>query len=180
MRIRPATPADAPALTEVYADAVRTLGPRHYSDRQVAAWAASADNSATLALRDDCTTLVGQVADDTAGFVTLEPKKDAAARVAMLYVAARFGRRGYGTRLLDAILSAAADREFNTVSAEASVFSLPVFVRRGFVVRAIEQVERQGVKIVRHEMVLHCPLPSSTGTPGNCTRSSKQASIVLP
>ena len=51
--LRPYHPADAIALTDLYARSVRHYGPRAYTPAQVAAWAATADVVRTAARCSD-------------------------------------------------------------------------------------------------------------------------------
>jgi putative acetyltransferase len=150
MRIREATEADAPALAVLFADAVRAAGPARYTPTQVDAWAAAADDPRALyarLLRHE--TLVAEDETGPIGFAGLAPD----GHVTALYVRPGRMRRGVGTALLDAVLARAAARGFGRLYAEASLFSLPLFERAGFVVTDVETVERRGVRFERHRVV---------------------------
>ncbi|MGB3541787.1 N-acetyltransferase family protein [Rubrivirga sp.] len=147
--IRTSVPADIPHLARIYGDAVRSAGPSHYTADQVEAWAAWSDdaeafNRSVLRAR----TFVAEESGELVGFSTLEPD----GRVGMLYVRGDHQRRGLGGRLLAAAVTTAVEGGMDHAYAEASAFSLPVFLGAGFEVTKVETVERGGVAFERHRV----------------------------
>ena len=149
MTVREAHAADLLHFAPVFADAVRTAGPSRYTPEQVSAWVRAADDPEAfgrqmLAAR----TFVAEDERGVAGFVTLEPD----GRVAMLHVRGDRQRRGLGGRLLAVAVGAAAEGGAERAVAEASAFSLPLFLRAGFAVVEVETVVREGVTFRRHRV----------------------------
>lgn len=154
--LRDAAPADAAALAAVFADAIRTAGPRHYTPEQVAAWSAVGADPAAFARRLlTGRTWVAEEGGAAVGFAVLCDD----GRVGALYIRGDRQGRGIGRRLLEAVLGAARARGEARLYAEASAFSLPLFERVGFAVVGTERVERDGVWFERHlvERVLEGP-----------------------
>ena len=149
MTVREAHAADLLHFAAVFADAVRTAGPSRYTPEQVDAWVRAADNPEAfgrqmLAAR----TFVAEDERGVAGFVTVEPD----GRVAMLHVRGDRQRRGLGSRLLAVAVRAAVEGGAERAYAEASAFSLPLFLREGFAVVEAETVVRAGVTFERHRV----------------------------
>lgn len=153
MRIRKAFEADVPTLAALYADAVRSAGPGHYTPEQVEAWAAFADEAAFRPFVSRPLTLVAE--DDTGpvGFAGLKPD----GHVTALYVRPDRMRQGVGAALLGAILDEAARQGVDRLYTEASAFSRSLFERFGFVLDSVERVERRGAWFERYRMVRTCP-----------------------
>ncbi|WP_104526336.1 GNAT family N-acetyltransferase [Blastococcus atacamensis] len=108
--VRPARPADAPAIARVQAVTWRTayravLPPEvldEWDDTAVtASWAAAVTAPPTAAHR----VLVALERDEVVGFTTAAPVDDAPGTVELgtLLVEPRWGRRGHGSRLLAAV-----------------------------------------------------------------------------
>ena len=146
MTLRPARPDDAATLGALFADAIRTTGPEHYTAEQVEAWAASAADPAVYGRRI-LGARVTVAEDDTGavGFVALG--RDG--HVAALFVRGDRQRRGVGRALLAALVEQAHADGVDRLHAEASVFSLPLFLSAGFVVVGRDVIERGGVEIER-------------------------------
>lgn len=146
MTIRPARPDDALSFGPAFEDAVRVSGPEAYSAEQVEAWAlASADRSGFNRRVLSWTAFVAEDESGTVGFASL----GRGGHIAMLYVRPDRQRRGICSALLDTLIGQARANGAARLRAEASAFSLPVFVRAGFHITATETVERVGVLIER-------------------------------
>ncbi len=146
IQLRAATADDVPALLAVYRDAVHTTGPLEYTAEQVSAWASFADDETTFqtrALAGTC--VVATVNDEVAGFGTLE----AGGVLGLLYVSGKHGRRGLGTRLVNALLAHARAIGMPEVRTAASVFSRPLFEKNGFTLVETERREYGGVRFTR-------------------------------
>ncbi len=147
MRVRVATAADVPALAELYASSVRRLGPFAYTPNQVEAWARFADDAeAFRRYLLEPRTLVLEEHGAPVGFCGV----DDAGHVASLYVRPERARGGLGSALLVAALDQAVARGVRRFHAEASVFSLPVFLRFGFTHVRTERATRDGVAFDRY------------------------------
>jgi len=147
MQIRLATTEDVISLAQLFAASVRAMGPDAYSPAQVDAWAASAESPETF--RDFIlrpTTYVAYDSSGAIGFCGLEPD----GHVRSVYVRPDRARKGIGSRLLLHILAEAAGCGIERLSAEASEFSLPLFLKHGFHATGTETVERNGVAFTRH------------------------------
>lgn len=146
--LRPATPADVPALAALYADCARTLGPQVYTPDQVAAWISFGAD--TPAFRDYVLGAATWVLDDLPGGL---PQGfcgiDDAGEVHSLYVAAPRTRQGLGSMLLAHAMAAHGGARF---SAWATPFSRPVFGRAGFRLDRVVAEPYQGVMFDRFRM----------------------------
>ena len=156
MILRPATPADLPALTEVFETSVRTLGPEHYSSAQVEAWAYFARERDRFRRRTlGAWTVVAQESGGVLGFATLEPDGE----LGLLFVRPEAGRRGIGTALVEAVLNEAHRRGMKAVHTVAGEFSLGLFERNGFRLLKTEQVMRRGEEFTRYRMERRLDVP---------------------
>ncbi len=160
MIIRPACRADLPALRALYADAVRFAGPVSYNAAQVAAWAAFADDDGFAGFIDAVHTYVALIDPDTdvhggAGSESHDPRilgfcgigDDG--HVASVYVYGCCQGQGIGRTLLDFALAAHPAPTTGRYRAEASAFSLPLFLHLGFRLVGTERVLRDGVPFER-------------------------------
>lgn len=147
MQIRLATRDDVIPLAQLFAASVRAIGPDAYSPAQVEAWAASAEQRETfrdLILRPK--TYVACDSSGPIGFCGLEPD----GHVVSVYVRPDCARQGIGGCLLRHIIAEAAASGIESLYAEASEFSLPLFLKYGFHVTGQETVERNNVTFTRH------------------------------
>ena len=146
VKIRPFRPGDAGALSALYVRSVGHIGGRHYSARQVAAWASlapsperlrtlSADGSAMLVAVDD--------ADRPIAFADLE--RDG--RIGFLYCAPEAAGQGVAAALYDELERIARQRGLTRLYAEASEAARRFFLKQGFVVTARRDFAVAGVAI---------------------------------
>lgn len=146
--LREYLPADYPAVAAVYRDAVRQIAPSLYTPEQVDAWAAFAETDRELRpMLDQGYRLV--VENETGGidaFASLDP----ADYVSFLY--SRVSRRGYASRLLEALEAEASRRGIVRVRTAASLISHPLFLRHGYTIDYSETVDRNGVSFDRYRM----------------------------
>lgn len=101
MRIRPAEREGCEAIMLVHVGAIIEHGPKAYSDRQVAAWAAKTEGVARYeqAVEDPTTDLlVAEVDGEVAGFAELDHADE---KIEALFVAPEHGGSGIGTALLE-------------------------------------------------------------------------------
>jgi putative acetyltransferase len=149
---RIATEADVTTCADIFRRAVIELAPQLYTPAQVIAWSQSPDNLdrfsafilkpvTFLACRDR----------NVLGFSGIE----ADGRIASLYVAPESSRQGVGSALLRQIISHAQTLDYSQLYAEASFFSRDLFLKFGFQVAFIEEVNYNGAPFKRSKVVLN-------------------------
>jgi putative acetyltransferase len=127
--LRPALPADAPALAELFRMSVEELAQEDYSEAQIEAWIASADDEAAFARKlAGELTIVATIAGEIAGFASLK----GADCLDMLYVHPSYARRGVASELCDAIEKLAGARRAVTLTAEVSDCAQGFFAARNY------------------------------------------------
>jgi putative acetyltransferase len=127
--LRPALPADAPALAALFRASVEELAREDYSEAQVEAWAALANDEAGFAARlASELTIVALVSGEIAGFASLK----GADHLDMLYVHPAFARRGVGTGLCEAMEKLAGARKAAMLTADASDCAQSFFAARNY------------------------------------------------
>ncbi len=127
--LRPYLPADAERCAEIFRASIEETAGEDYSAEQRDAWAAEADDQAAFAARlGKSLTLVAVIDREAAGFASLL----GADVVDLLYVDPRFGRRGVGTALIDALARLAAARGAERLTSEVSDTARALFERLGF------------------------------------------------
>lgn len=140
MEIRDAAPADAEAVRGVHAASIEGLGPRAYSEEQVAAWARgceSADYTAPIE-SDDVAFVVAEDDEDVVAFGSLQfsaPEGYLAnvdAEVTGVYVHPSVAREGVGTRIYDELERRARTRDVETLGLSASRNAVPFYEEHGY------------------------------------------------
>ena len=148
--LRPYHPADAIALTDLYARSVRHYGPRAYTPAQVAAWAATADVARTAARCSDGRQV--WVAQDDAGVVMGFGDLEADGHLDMLYAAPEAEGLHVGSLLYAAIETHAREQGMEWLIVEASELARPLFERRGFTLLRRNDLLLDGVAIHNYRM----------------------------
>lgn len=153
MPIRPVTPADLPALAELYRSSVGGLGPQAYTPDQIAAWISWPDDAAEFNARlQQGLALVSTTdAGEPAAFAQLHP----ADYVSLLYTGARFARQGHATALYARLEQAARGQHVPRLHTIASHLSKPFFGKHGFKVFDIELRPFKGAVFERFLMEKH-------------------------
>lgn len=127
--LRPALPADAPVLAEIFRASVEELGIEDYSEAQVEAWSAIADDEAAFAQKlAGALTLVALLRGNIVGFASLK----GADVLEMLYVHPGFARMGVATQLCEAIEKLAAARKAALLTADVSDSAQAFFAARKY------------------------------------------------
>jgi putative acetyltransferase len=148
-QLRTYHPADAEALAVIYKDAVRGTGASAYNARQIAVWSAYPEDIETFRqLLNQGITLVVIQGECVAAFGQLDPPD----RIAFLYTATGYARRGYASAIYCQLEAHAVQQGVQHLYTEASRLSRPLFVKMGFHVVETEIVKRQGVQIERFRM----------------------------
>jgi putative acetyltransferase len=147
IRIRPFHEADESHLARLYEATVRRWAPQFYSPEQVEAWAMvphDRDRFRNM-LCDGRTFVAVNTTDQSVGFCGVESD----GRVASLYVAPDSTRRGIGTALLRHVVAFASEKNLETLWAEASYLSRPLFERNGFSTTNVERIFLDNVEFER-------------------------------
>ncbi len=127
--LRPALPSDAPVLAELFRASVEELAQEDYSEAQIEAWAATADDEAAFAKKlVGALTIVAMLKGEVAGFASLK----GADAIDMLYVHPDAARKGVGTQLCDALEKLAAARKATVLKADVSDCALAFFSARKY------------------------------------------------
>ena len=128
--LRPFLPADAQRCIEIFRASIEELGSEDYSEDQLEAWSARADDAAAFAARlSESLTLIATLDGASVGFASLK----GASALDMLYVDPAFALRGVGSALIDALVRIAEARGAEKLSADVSDSARPLFERHGFV-----------------------------------------------
>jgi putative acetyltransferase len=167
--IRPYQPNDAAPTLAVFLDAVTVTAAGDYSPAQIAAW--SAPEQRDLAQwdlsRSELGTVVAVLDGEIAGFSDV----DSTGYIHMLFVAARFGRRGVACSLLADVERRALDRATGSLSTNASITARPFFERFGFVVLAEQYPVTRGVRLTNYRMEKRLDGPA-VGSAGQSTTAA--------
>jgi putative acetyltransferase len=149
-RIREYQHADLPSLAAIYTSSIRHLGAEYYSGDQIAAWSSFPEDTASFErwIAEATTFVAVNSHDECIGFGGIEDH----GRIASLFVAPAFVRKGVGSGLLMRLLEEARARKIVVVTADASEFSRPLFEKFGLSVEAIEHIEFKGVEFSRYAM----------------------------
>jgi putative acetyltransferase len=127
--LRPALPVDAPSLAELFRASVEELAREDYSEAQVEAWTAQADDEEAFAQKlAGELTIVALVAGEIAGFARLK----GADQLDMLYVHPHFARQGVATLLCEAMEKLAGARKTTTITTDASDCAQGFFAARAY------------------------------------------------
>ncbi len=162
-RIRDYKEGDAPAITRLFYETVRSVNRMDYSEEQVEAWAPAIPDAGEwhdrMAGRK---TLVAEEDGEVVGFCELE--KDG--HLDMFYVRKDAVGRGIGRSLYEAAERAAQGWNLGRLFTEASVTARPFFERRGFRVLGERRVSRQGVELTNFAMEKSLRPPDGEGEQG--------------
>ena len=145
--IRTAEAADIFQLAQLYYETVRQHAPQHYTEAQTQAWANFALNQSQFAqLFTDATTFLMEDEGEILGFAGLASD----GHVTAVYVRSDRLGQGIGSQLMTSLLERAKIQNIPRLYAEASEFSLGLFLKFGFHQFDSEIVERDGVQFHRY------------------------------
>ncbi len=129
LAVRPALPADAPLLAEIFRESIAELTGDDYDAAQQEAWASAADDEQAFAARiAGHLAIVATLDGSPVGFITLRSPTE----IDMLYVHPAVARQGVGAMLYNAIEKLAVSRGAKSLTVEASDTAREFFRRRGF------------------------------------------------
>jgi putative acetyltransferase len=149
-RVREYQNADLPSVATIYTSSIRHLGAGYYSGDQIAAWLSFPEHMAGFErwINKATTFVAVNSHDEGIGFGGIEDH----GRIASLFVAPAFMRKGVGSRLLMRLLEEARAQRIAVVTTGASDFSRPLFEKFGLGVEEIEHIEFKGVEFSRYAM----------------------------
>ncbi len=128
--LRPYLPSDVPALIDIFRASVEEIANEDYSEGQIEAWVAAADDAKAFAARlGSQLTLIAQADGELAGFASMKGVD----HVDLLYVHPGFTRRRVATILCDALEKLAGARGAAKISVDASDTARPFFEARGYI-----------------------------------------------
>jgi putative acetyltransferase len=139
LAMRPMLPDDAPLLAEIFRASIEQLAADDYSDAQIEAWSATADDEAAFgkALSGQLT-LIATIEGEPVGFASLKGNS----RLDMLYVYPAAAGQGAGSMLVDALEKLARARGAATMTVDASDSAHDFFKARGYAPRSRNTVLR--------------------------------------
>jgi putative acetyltransferase len=137
--LRPMLPDDVPLLAEIFRASVEELAVEDYSDSQIEAWIASAEDEAAFGKRlSEQLTLLATIDGAPVGFASLKGNDV----IDMLYVHPAAVGQGAATMLVDALEKLAGARGTKKLSVEASDTAHDFFRRRGYTAKSRNTVLR--------------------------------------
>ena len=153
VEVRDATPADAPAVADLFYLTILNVNTRDYSRGQVEAWAGPGPDSEMWSERiasDDNVRrmFIASWSGRVVGFAELEVD----GHIDTLYVHHEFQGRGTASQLLDRIEAGAQRLGITRLVTEASITAEPFFRRKGFSVVESQQVEVRGHTFTNYRM----------------------------
>tara|TARA_Y100000748_G_scaffold234895_2_gene198857 strand:- start:2685 stop:3155 length:471 start_codon:yes stop_codon:yes gene_type:complete len=147
--LRPACSADFDACIAVFQRAVAQLTDTHYDAAQRRAWAPPTPDRAVWHARLASLQLwLVERDQQVLGFIGYE----LSGHIDLLYCAPQAARQGVATRLYRHAEQQLSQAGVRRVWTEASLVAVPFFVRHGFVLRARQLVQRDGVGLLRCDM----------------------------
>lgn len=149
IRLRRYRPEDCPLLGQLFYDTVHTVNAVDYTPEQLAAWAPELPdmeqwNRSFL----EHTTFVAEAEGVIAGFGDI----DGTGYLDRLYVHRDYQKKGIGRALCDALERSAGEAE--RIVTHASLTAKPFFLRRGYLVKKEQQVEKNGILLTNFVMEL--------------------------
>jgi N-acetylglutamate synthase-like GNAT family acetyltransferase len=147
--IREFKPEDTNSIVRLFYDTVHTINARDYSREQINAWAPEqADLVKWLERLRDGFTFVAEENQTIIGFAKLEPS----GHIDFLYTHHKYQNKGYGSRLLSAIVQRARGLGLKKIFTESSITAKPFFLSKGFSLLKQQTVTVRGVKMVNFIM----------------------------
>lgn len=149
IRTRRYRPEDCPLLGQLFYNTVHTVNAVDYTPEQLAAWAPELPdmeqwNRSFL----EHTTFVAEAEGVIAGFGDI----DGTGYLDRLYVHRDYQKKGIGRALCDALERSAGEAE--RIVTHASLTAKPFFLRRGYLVKKEQQVEKNGILLTNFVMEL--------------------------
>ena len=146
---------DATEICAVFEEAIRTIGPVHYSQAQVDAWLSNAPSQRQVEQRcaDGRITLVAVNNNNrVVGYIDLETD----GHIDHLYCAPEVAGKGASNALYDQIEHTAQSLGIQRLYTEASEAAKRFFARQGFVVSSRRELLIGNVEIHNYAMIKIC------------------------
>lgn len=166
-RVRPYRRDDASALADIFARAVASVSPRHYTAEEIAVWLADAPSASDIAAKNSDGRLVFVAVDHmdkAVAWIDLE----ADGHIDMLFCAPEWTGKGLASSLFQALEDAARRLGLARLYVEASAVAQPVFARWGFVTVKRQDLAVAGGTIHNFVMVRG---PAFADVPGSPLRT---------
>lgn len=151
MKTRKYKPSDAAQIAELFQRSVLELGPRFYSDAQVAAWAARGPSPDRVRARnaDGLITFV-KVDDNDRVMAYAELETDG--HIDQVYAHPDVAGQGFVSALMEELEIHARAMGLRTLYSEASEGARPLFLKKGFVDQGRRDFEIGSVSIHNYAM----------------------------
>jgi len=151
MRIRSFRSHDAPALAQLFFDAVHQVAGRHYSEAQVRAWAPTVPSiEQVTAWGSDGRLFLLAVNDHDQPLAFADLEADG--HIDHLFCRADLAGTGVTSRLYDELEARAADATLKLLFVEASEPARRFFLRKGFALHHRRDFEVRGIPIHNYRM----------------------------
>lgn len=149
MIVRDYAEGDAPGISRLFFETVRSVNLGDYTPEQVRAWAPAPPDPAVWHERMSARhTLVAEERGEVVGFAELEEN----GHLDMFYARKDAVRRGVGTQLYGAVEERAAGLGLGRVFTEASITARPFFERQGFRALRRNDLVVRGVGMTNYAM----------------------------
>ena len=151
MKSRFYKPSDADQIAELFQRSVLELGPRFYSDAQVAAWAARGPSPDRVRARnaDGLITFVKVNANDR---IMAYAELETDGHIDQVYAHPDVAGQGVVSALMEELESHGCDMGLRELYTEASEGARPLFLKKGFVDEGRRDFEIGGVSIHNYAM----------------------------
>lgn len=123
MIIRLYQTADLENVVACFTHAVREIGERYYTPRQIGAWAAASSKPAWRKRLETGGVFVAEINENLAGFMRIEEPS----YVDLLFVSPQFQRRWVGGKLLQTACRWARDKGASKLWSDVSLAARPLF-----------------------------------------------------
>jgi len=138
---------DPPLLFDIFQQAVRLSAAFDYSPTQINAWA-EVDRAAWIEHLRRLAPWVAEIDGVIAGYADLQPD----GYIDHFFVTARFGRRGVGSLLMQALEQQARGQGFPLLYANVSLTARPFFAHHGFTLLAQQTISLRGADLINFRM----------------------------
>lgn len=142
IEIRPATLEDIPEITSIFRNTITHINKKHYSEKQINAWASGADDIAEWEKRiQKLYFIVAEIDSNIVGFAYLKNGN----YFDGLFVHKDMQRQGIGSKLLRIIESQVMMNDFEVLKSDVSKTALPFFDNKYFEIIKKQKKNYKGV-----------------------------------
>ena len=149
--ITTADKSDLNAILFLFTETIKNSGHKYYSEKQLAAWAAGANNLPRWqkALQNQYF-ILAKADEKLLGFASLENNN----YIDFLFVHHNYQRQGIAQKLYENIVCQAQNNHAAQITSDVSKIALPFFKTQGFTVLREQTKPINGVEITNYKMVL--------------------------